>query len=338
MRFSTALVVLLHVVVGSEAMHAKSSTSPTLSYWHLNLPTTPIPDTLRELISPLSSEKTSELLDAIREGKKVSMAEPDPTPKLGRKGGPDSVASQVPQGIYIYGSAADDDIIADPSVSAMFFHEKDLHTGRKLTLYSTLLKRSSPDNRVFFLPRRLAEAIPFSSDKLSVALEKLDISQGSDTALAMKQTLKACEGPANSGERRYCATSLESMIDYTTSTLGTSSLNVLETNVPCKLESQKYTITGIPFQSKSGSKAVVCHSETYAYAVYYCHEAQHITTARVSLKGEDGSSGEGVAVCHTDTSGWNPQHLAFKVLNVKPGGAPVCHFVPNGEVLWLPAH
>jgi hypothetical protein len=30
--------------------------------------------------------------------------------------------------------------------------------------------------------------------------------------------------------------------------------------------------------------------------------------------------------------------LAFKVLNVKPGGAPVCHFVPNGEFLWLPAH
>jgi hypothetical protein len=337
MRFSTALVVLLYVVVGSEAMHAKSSTSSTLSYWHLNLPTTPIPDTLRELISPLSSEKTSELLDAIREGKKVSMGEPDPTSKLGRKGGPDGLAIKASQ--RNYGSAADDaDIIADPFLSTIYFLEKDLHTGTKLTLYSTLLKRSSPDSRVFFLPRRLAEAIPFSSDKLSVALEKLDISQGSDTALAMKQTLKGCEGPANSWERKYCATSLESMIDYATSTLGTSSLNVLETNVPCKLESQKYTITRIPFQSKSGSKALVCHSETYAYAVYYCHESQHITTARVSLKGEDGSSGEGVAVCHMDTSGWNPQHLAFKVLKVKPGGAPVCHFVPNGEVLWLPAH
>jgi len=328
MRFSTALVVLLYVAVASEAMHAKSSTSPTLSYWHLNLPTTPIPDTLRELISPLSSQKTSELLDAIREGKKVSMGEPDRTPKLGRK-----------VGNHNYGSAADDaDIIADPFLSTFYFLQKDLHTGTKLTLYSKLLKRSSPDSRVFFLPRRLAEAIPFSSDKLSVALEKLDISQGSDTALAMKKTLKGCEGPADSGERKYCATSLESMIDYATSTLGTSSLNVLETNVPCKLESQQYTITGIPFHSKSGSDSVVCHSETYAYAVYYCHESQHTTTARVSLKGEDGSSGEGVAVCHTDTSGWNPQHLAFKVLNVKPGGAPVCHFVSNGEVLWLPAH
>ena len=175
-----------YVAVASEAMHAKSS---TLSYWHLNLPTTPIPDTLRELISPLSSEKTSELLDSIREGKKVSMEEPDPTPKLGRKGGPDSVASQVSQSHY--NSAADDaDIIADPFLSTIYFLEKDLHTRTKLTLYSTLLKRSSLDSRVFFLPRRLAEAIPFSSDKLSVALEKLDISQGSDTALAMKQTLK----------------------------------------------------------------------------------------------------------------------------------------------------
>jgi len=89
--FSTVLVILLYVVVASEAMHAKSSTSPTLSYWHLNLPMTPIPDTLRELISPLSSEKTSELLGAIREGKNVSMGELHLTLKLGRKGRPSSV-------------------------------------------------------------------------------------------------------------------------------------------------------------------------------------------------------------------------------------------------------
>jgi hypothetical protein len=128
-------------------------------------------------------------------------------------------------------------------------------------LYSTPLKRSSSDSRVFFLLHRLAEVIPFSCDKLYVALEKLDISKGFDMALAMKQNLKGCEGPANSGESRYCATSLESMIDYTTSTLVTSRVNVLETNV-------QYTITRIPFQIKSNSKPVVCHSDIYAYDVY----------------------------------------------------------------------
>lgn len=330
MRFSTAFVVLLaYVVLAREEVRAKSSASPTLSYWHRKLPTTPIPDGLRELMSPLSSQKTSELLDAMREGKKVSLGEPAPTPK------PDLESNCIVKTTYIL---KNNYTIAEPSLSAMFFLEEDLHSGAKMTLYSGLFKRSSPESRIFFLPRRLAEAIPFSSDKLSAALEKLDISQGSNTALAMKQTLQLCESPADSHEeRRYCTTSLESMIDYATATLGTSRVIALETNVP-KIVSRNYTITGISSRSNSGSKSVVCHSLTYAYAVYYCHEIKDTITARVSLKGEDGTSGEGVAVCHRDTTWWSPQHVAFKVLNVKPGGAPICHFMADDNVVWLAAN
>jgi len=152
----------------------------------------------------------------------------------------------------------------------------------------------------------------------------------------MKHTLQVCESPADSGEIKYCPTSLESMIDYATSTLGTSGVSVLETNVPCNLNSQRYTITGIPFQSKSGLKSAICHTLMYPYAVYYCHQIHQTTAARVSLKGDDGSTGEGAVVCHSDTSAWNPQHLAFKVLNVKPGGAPICHFVSGENVVWVP--
>lgn len=322
MWFSTALVfLLLYVAVGSEEVQPESSASPTLSYWHRQLPTTPIPDALQQLIFPFSSQKKSELLNAIREGNKVSSTE------------------KTPEVLVHYRSEADDNaIIADPSLSAMFFLEEDFRTGAKLTLYRKNLKRSSPDSRIFFLPRRLAEAIPFSSDKLSVALEMLNITQGSQTALDMKETLQLCESPAISGEIKYCPTSLESMIDYATSTLGTSSVSVLETDVPCNLNSQRYTITGIPFQSKSGLKSAICHSLIYPYAVYYCHQIHQTTAARVSLKGDDGSTGEGAAVCHNDTSAWNPQHLAFKVLKVKPGGAAICHLVSGENVLWVPVN
>ena len=125
------------------------------------------------------------------------------------------------------------------------------------------------------------------------------------------------------------------MIDFLTSKVGTNNVNSLAMNVA---KGQQYTITGFPFRSKSGSKSVACHRQTYAYAVYYCHETEHTTTARVSLMGEDGCRGEGVAVCHTDMSAWNPEHLAFKVLNIKPGGAPVCHFIPNDHIVWLAAN
>lgn len=330
MWFSTALVlVLLYVAVGSEEVQAESSASPTLSYWHRKLPTTPIPDALQQLIFPFSSQKTSELLNAIREGNKVSTGEPALTSKLLRR---------PPAGSGYAYAAEDNAIIADPSLSARFFLEEDLRTGAKLTLYRKNLKRSSPDSRIFFLPPRLAEAIPFSSDKLSVALEMLNISQGSYAALAMKHTLQQCESPATSGEIKYCPTSLESMIDYATSTLGTSGVSVLETNVPCNLNSQRYTITGIPFHSKSGLKSAICHTLIYPYAVYYCHQIHQTTAAWVSLRGDDGSTGEGAAVCHSDTSAWNPQHLVFKVLNVKPGGAPICHFLSGDDVLWVPVN
>jgi len=320
-------------------VQAKSAASLTLSYWHRKLPTTPIPDALRELISPLSSKKTlDQVLDTMRsEGEKAASA------SVG-KSAPKRPAYQPADRNPHYGVCVDDDdVIADPSLSAMFFLEKELHTGKKLTLYSGIFKRSTrtgspPDRRIFFLPRSLAEAIPFSSDKLSVVLEKLNISQGSETALAMKQTLQVCESPANSGESKYCATSLESMVDYATSTLGSSRVDVLETNV-AKVESLEYSITGIPFRGKSGSKSVSCHSQKYAYAVYYCHDQtdDHTTMTRVSLKAADGSGGEGVVLCHLDTSGWNPKHVAFKVLNVKPGGAPLCHFVADDHVFWVPA-
>ena len=59
-----------------------------------------------------------------------------------------------------------DDMIADPAWSAMFFMEEEFHTGKKLTLYRKLLKKSTPDSGIFFLPRPFAEAIPFSPDKL----------------------------------------------------------------------------------------------------------------------------------------------------------------------------
>jgi hypothetical protein len=54
------------------------------------------------------------------------------------------------------------------------------------------------------------------------------------------------------------------------------------------------------------------------------------------LEGADGTNAKAVAVCHTDTSAWNPKHLAFQVLNVKPGTVPVCHFLPQDHVVWLP--
>ncbi|KAK6236869.1 hypothetical protein SCA6_012206 [Theobroma cacao] len=71
-----------------------------------------------------------------------------------------------------------------------------------------------------FLPRHIAQKILFSSDKLPEILNKFSVKPGSAGAEIMKNTIKECEQPQIQGEDKYCVTSLESMIDFSTSKIG----------------------------------------------------------------------------------------------------------------------
>ena len=95
-----------------------------------------------------------------------------------------------------------------------------------------------------FLPRSLAKILPFSLKKLPEILSVFSIRSNSVEAKALKKTLRECEEPAAVGESRYCATSLESMVDFSTSQLKTR--NVLEISTEISTEEtsmQHYTIT-----------------------------------------------------------------------------------------------
>lgn len=129
---------------------------------------------------------------------------------------------------------------------------------------------------------------------------------------------------------RYCATSLESLIDFGTSKLG-KDINLLINEV--KTGSQGYEFgEGVKMVA---DKSVVCHKRKYPYAVFYCHTFQRTRTYMVPLVGGDGREAKAIAVCHMDTSAWHPNHLVFRVLKVKPG-TPVCHFLSNNDIVWIP--
>ncbi|CAD6267108.1 unnamed protein product [Miscanthus lutarioriparius] len=57
----------------------------------------------------------------------------------------------------------------------------------------------------------------------------------------------------------------------------------------------------------------------------------------VSLSGRhEGPTVSMLAFCHFDTSGWNPMHPAFQILNTHPGGStPVCHFMSYGNLAFV---
>ncbi|GLT55462.1 hypothetical protein SLA2020_285810 [Shorea laevis] len=148
----------------------------------------------------------------------------------------------------------------------------------------------------------------------------------------MKNTIDECEQPEIQGEDRHCATSLESMIDFSTSKLG-KNVNAISTEVENQTQKQEYTIEA-GAKKMAGEKSVVCHKQNYAHAVFYCHETK-TRAYMVPLEGADGTKAKAAAVCHTDTSAWNPKHAAFRVLRVKQGTFPICHFLPQDHIVWV---
>ncbi|KAF9617986.1 hypothetical protein IFM89_039283 [Coptis chinensis] len=113
-----------------------------------------------------------------------------------------------------------------------------------------------------FLPRYVAESIPFSSKNLVKVMNQFSVDTESAVADGMRQTLKLCESPDLDGEIKLCATSLETMVDFSTSMLG-KKVQLMSTEIDKEeIPKQHYTVSqGV---TKMGG-------QTYAYAVFYCH-------------------------------------------------------------------
>ncbi|MFS7909019.1 putative BURP domain-containing protein [Helianthus anomalus] len=153
-------------------------------------------------------------------------------------------------------------------------------------------------------------------------------------AKMMKQTIDICEQKGVEGEEIFCATSLESMIDFATTKLG-KEVKALSTEVYAKdaTPSQNYKIESV--KKLNANKLLVCHRLNYTYAVFYCHISFGTESYVTSLEGTDGTKVKTVVICHTDTSKWDPKHITFQLLKVTPGSATICHFLPEDHVLWV---
>ncbi|GKV52959.1 hypothetical protein SLEP1_g59509 [Rubroshorea leprosula] len=169
------------------------------------------------------------------------------------------------------------------------------------------------------LAAKVGKEIPFSSEKFTEVLKQFSVKSGSVQAEIMKKTIEECEQPVIQGEERHCATSLESMIDFSTSKLG-ENVNAISTEVENQTQKQEYTIEA-GAKKMAGEKSVVCHKQNYAHAVFYCHETK-TRAYMVPLEGAHGTKAKAAAVCHTDTSAWNPKHAQWRGRGVQ-GGALV---------------
>ncbi|KAJ3695151.1 hypothetical protein LUZ60_000528 [Juncus effusus] len=227
---------------------------------------------------------------------------------------------------------SDVDICSVPDKSRVeyFFLEKDLHHGLKMTLQFS--KAEGPK----FLSKHEAELVPFSSEKLPEILSRFSVKPGSEEENVMKETLTECEKPPVKGETKLCATSVESMVDFSVESLGTTDMKPVSTIIYGNDErpKQEYTVVSSGIKSINLDEFVICHKQPYAYAVFYCHLAISTNGYMVRMTGKDGSIVDALAICHADTSAWNPKNIVFEVLKVKPGMESICHFLTQDHVVW----
>ncbi|KAF0923032.1 hypothetical protein E2562_003269 [Oryza meyeriana var. granulata] len=217
----------------------------------------------------------------------------------------------------------------EDTVGSVFFLEKDLFPGSKMTLHFTRATAGAA-----LLPRGRADSIPFRSSKLPEILSQLSVPADSPSADAMRSTLAECEAAPLAGEAKRCATSLESMVEFAASSLGTRDVHAVSTEVDRAgpTPRQAYRVEAVKPVPVSGGDMVACHGMAYAYAVFGCHT----TTAAAytaTLAGADGTRAEALAACHADAAPGVAE--AYERLGVAPGSVPVCHFLPQDDMLWV---
>ncbi|GJN35406.1 hypothetical protein PR202_gb24181 [Eleusine coracana subsp. coracana] len=218
--------------------------------------------------------------------------------------------------------------------TGVFFLMEQLRPGSTMTLFFP----SEVDSPAI-LPHDVAENAPFAN--LDNVLATFNIPAGSAAAARVRDTLSRCHAPPLAGEVKACATSLEATVQAALRMLGgTDDHRVLAaaSEIPLAgLPRQPYVIEKV--SQVDGEQYVSCHRVPFPYAVYQCHTALRSYGAyQVSLRGLGGGASPAVemlAFCHLDTSGWNPAHPAFEVLQTRPGDTPVCHFVTYGNLAFV---
>ncbi|KAH0678674.1 hypothetical protein KY284_019759 [Solanum tuberosum] len=136
----------------------------------------------------------------------------------------------------------------------------------------------------------------------------------------MEETLRVCEDSPIKRETKYCATSVEAMLNFVHGIMGEKTQIEALTTTTTHDFSEEYSTTPLNHPQNytilDAPKTVVCHTMPCAYTVFYCHYTiSKSKVLKVELRNDaNGDKVEAIAVCHLDTSQWSPSHVSFRVL------------------------
>ncbi|XP_043692548.1 polygalacturonase-1 non-catalytic subunit beta-like [Telopea speciosissima] len=183
-----------------------------------------------------------------------------------------------------------------------------------------------------FLPRRLVSKIPFSFSRIKELKNLFGVIDESNMDGYIQDTLEICEKSPIRGEQCTCVTSAEDFIDFVVEKLGHHVGVWSSESIEGSYEN--VTIGEVKLIYGNLSEApIICHSLPFLFQVYYCHVLQKVKIYAVDIHARK-EVNHAIMACHYDTSTWNPNHLAFKLLGFGPGLIEVCHWISENGMVW----
>ncbi|XP_031479099.1 BURP domain-containing protein 12-like [Nymphaea colorata] len=208
-----------------------------------------------------------------------------------------------------------------------FFREASLVSGQHIPV-PDITDKMPPRS---FLPRSIADKLPFSSRRLPELIQTLN---ASGLQVAMGRTLADCERPAVKSETKRCVTSIEGMAEFAASILGEKAW--VSTTANTAGSGRMVEVGKVQGRNGGGvTRAVSCHQSLFPYLVYYCHALPLVKVYDVEVMLEGKKANQAVAICHLDTTQWSAGHAAFRALGHRPGEIEVCHFIFQNDFIWV---
>ncbi|XP_043697884.1 polygalacturonase non-catalytic subunit AroGP2-like [Telopea speciosissima] len=183
-----------------------------------------------------------------------------------------------------------------------------------------------------FLPRTLASKIPFCFARIKELKKLFAVVDESEMDEYIQVTLKICEKSPTRGEQRTCVTSAEDLIDFVVEKLG-HHVRIWSTE-SIEGSYENATIGSLKLVHGNFSEPpAICHSQPFPFQVYYCHVLSKVKVYAVDIHARK-KVNHAIMACHYDTSTWNPNHTAFKLLGFGPGLIEICHWIIENGVVW----
>nr|XP_027118644.1 polygalacturonase non-catalytic subunit AroGP2-like [Coffea arabica] len=329
LSFATVLFVIAFMLPaftigkGTPAPSVSFTASNQLKYWSLNVKNN-MPPAILSKLSPLNEDDSEFFTSLVSKQSFQSNSKFCSLANLACYSELDSIKPLS----RAYGYINNPSFFVQKVDPFSFFRMSVLRQGNRVHLSN--LEDQFPQRA--FLPSQIASKISLVENNLQKIFPQSFINP--NTKGNIETTLLYCNAVALKGEIKSCPKSLEDMIEFSKTTLGTKKLVAL-TSKSTKGSGEMLTIGNI--KQLNAKRVVSCHEVYLPFATYFCHTVSSTQLYAVDIVKPETKVPVNtlLAICHMDTSTWPTNHPAFEILKATPSQGEACHWITKTGLLWV---